>query len=68
MDLHMANNLYDSFVIYQTCVIKQFDDLVKEYNFVTVDANKSPGEIFEELKEHIKLLLYNRQPKAKRPK
>jgi len=68
MDLHMANNLYDSFIKYQSCVIKQFDELAEEYNFVTVDANNSPNEIFEELKEHIKLLLYNRQPKTKRPK
>jgi dTMP kinase len=68
MDLHMANNLYDSFIKYQSCVIEQFDKLAEEYNFVTVDANNSPEEIFEELKEHIKLLLYNRQPKTKRPK
>ncbi len=68
MDLHIADNLYDSFIKYQTCVIKEFDKLVEEYNFVTVDANQPPDRIFEELKTHIQLLLYNRQPKTKRPK
>ncbi len=68
MDLHIADNLYDSFIAYQLRVIKEFDKLAKEYNFVTVDANQSPDLIFEELKEHIQLLLYNRQPKTKRPK
>jgi dTMP kinase len=68
MDLHIADNLYDSFIAYQACVIKEFDKLAKEYNFVTVDANQTPDRIFEELKEHIQLLLYNRQPKTKRPK
>ena len=68
MDLHIADNLYDSFIKYQSCVNKEFDKLVEEYNFVTVDANQPPDRIFEELKEHIQLLLYNRQPKTKRPK
>ena len=68
MDLHIADNLYDSFIKYQACVNKEFDKLVEEYNFVTVDANQPPDRIFEELKEHIQLLLYNRQPKTKRPK
>ncbi len=68
MDLHLSNNLYDSFVKYQSCVIEEFDKLAQEYNFVTVDANQPPDRIFEDLKEHIKMLLYNRQPKTKRPK
>jgi len=68
MDLHLADNLYDSFIKYQADVIKEFDKLAEEYNFVTVDANQNPDSIFEALKGHIKQLLYNRQPRAKRPK
>lgn len=68
MDLHLADNLYDSFIKYQADVIKEFDKLAEEYNFVTVDANQAPETIFEDLKGHIKQLLYNRQPRAKRPK
>jgi dTMP kinase len=68
MDINLADNLYDSFVKYQTQVIDKFDNLAEEFNFVTVDADRSTDEIFEEVKEHILELLYNRQPKTKRPK
>ncbi|MGI6251766.1 MAG: dTMP kinase [Anaerolineaceae bacterium] len=67
MDLHLAENLYDSFVTYQTLMIKEFDELAREYNFVTIDAEQSQEEIFDLLKGTIKELLYNRLPKSKRP-
>jgi dTMP kinase len=38
MDMHLADNMYDSFVKYQTLVMKEFDELAVEYNFVTIDA------------------------------
>lgn len=67
MDIHQEDNLYDSFLKYQSLVIDKFDDLGKEYNFVTVDADRPVDEIFEDAKSHIQELLYNRQPKEKRP-
>lgn len=67
MDINLADNLYDSFVTYQAKLMKQFDALSQEYNFVEIDANRNPDEIFEDLKVHIMELLYNRQPKVKRP-
>ncbi len=67
MDINLADNLYDSFVNYQNLLTEKFDDLAEEYNFVTVDADRKSDEIFEDLKVHIRELLYNRQPKNKRP-
>ena len=67
MDLYLADNLYDSFVTYQGLLIKEFDELAREYNFVTVDADRTPNEIFETLKVPIVQLLYNRLTKAKKP-
>ena len=67
MDLHLADNFYDSFVIYQTAIIKELEELAKEYNFVTVDADRTPLEIFEDLKRPIRLLLHNRLMKSERP-
>lgn len=67
MDLHLADNLYDSFVCYQELMLKEFNELSKEYNFVGVDANRSPEEIFEDLKQSITELLYNRLSKSKKP-
>ena len=68
MDLHLADNMYDSFVTYQSLLSKEFDELAREYNFVPVDADLSPQEIFESLKGPIVSLLHNRLIKAKKPK
>jgi dTMP kinase len=57
MDVIKSDNLYDSFVEYQTRMIEQFDCLAKEFHFTTIDANHSIPEIFAELRHHIKPLL-----------
>ena len=67
MDLHFADNFYDSFVIYQTQVLKELEELAREYNFITIDADRTPSEIFEDLKRPIRLLLHNRLTKSERP-
>lgn len=67
MDLHLADNMYDSFVTYQSLLCKEFDELAREYNFVPVDADLAPNEIFESLKAPIQSLLHNRLIKAKKP-
>lgn len=67
MDLHLADNMYDSFVTYQSLLSKEFDELAREYNFVTIDADNNPTEIFESLKRPITALLQNRLIKAKKP-
>lgn len=66
-DIHLADNLYDSFIQYQTKLTNTFDNLAQEYNFITIDANQDSDVVFESLKEHIVEVLYNRQPKAKKP-
>lgn len=68
MDLHLADNLYDSFVQYQGLILEQFDLLAKEYNFMTIDADPTEDIIFEELKKPILELLYNRLTKGNKPK
>jgi dTMP kinase len=59
MDVHFADNLYDSFVKYQTQLIRQFDLMSKEFGFTVINANRSAQEVFEDLKEHTKILLNN---------
>lgn len=68
MDLHLADNLYDSFVQYQGLILEQFDLLAKEYNFMTIDADSTEDIIFEELKKPILELLHNRLTKGNKPK
>jgi len=62
MDIHLADNLYDSFVKYQTELIRFYDSLADEYNFVTVDAAHPVEEVFEELKEDIHQVLDEDHP------
>jgi dTMP kinase len=53
MDIRCADNLYDSFAVYQTRVIEEFDKLADEYGFVTIDANRSIQVVFDDLRSHI---------------
>jgi dTMP kinase len=59
MDIRCADNLYDSFVNYQTQLIQQFEKMTEEFGFITIDANRSVNEIFEDLKKYTKELLDN---------
>lgn len=57
MDIIKADNLYDSFVQYQNCMIDQFDLMAKEYKFNVINANKSVKEINHDIKEQIQKIL-----------
>jgi len=57
MDLHMGQDLFDSFANYQSTLIKEYDKLVREFDFETVEADKSVEEIHEKIKEKVKEVL-----------
>ena len=57
MDVIKGDNLYDSFIGYQTRMIDQLDQMANEYNFITIDANRSVNDIFFDLRHHINKLL-----------
>jgi dTMP kinase len=57
MDIRCADNLYDSFCVYQSKLIEQFDQMAQEYNFGTVDATRSVSVINDDLKKRIRALL-----------
>lgn len=57
MDLHMGQDLFDSFVRYQSFLINEYDKLAKEYGFEIIDARKSVDEIQEKIREKVKPLL-----------
>ncbi len=59
MDIRCADNLYDSFCVYQAKLIEQFDLMAKEFNFITVDATRTRNAIFKELCDLIEKLLLN---------
>ena len=53
MDHRFGDNMFDSFVKYQTRLIRALDGMAKKYDFVTIDATKPPDRILRELKRHI---------------
>jgi dTMP kinase len=53
MDLRFGRDMYDSFVRYQTRLIRVFDRLAKPYDFQVIDASRSADEVFEDIKQRI---------------
>ena len=62
MDLPMGEDLYDSFIHYQARVIKELDELSREYRFTTLDATRPVDEVSDLLAGHVarQLLLEHR--------
>jgi dTMP kinase len=53
MDLHLGDDMYDSFVEYQKRVLGEFDKMVEGYGFQVVDAAPPIEEVFDELKNRV---------------
>jgi dTMP kinase len=53
MDMRFGGDMYDSFVKYQSRVIRALDRMAKRYNFITIDATQTPDQIFRALQRSI---------------
>jgi len=53
LDNGFGRNMHDSFVRYQSRLIKVFDSLAEPYGFEVVDATRPPVEVFEALKDSV---------------
>ena len=53
MDYHFGNDMYESFVNYQTRLIRVLDRMSTRYGFIEIDASKPPEIIFRELQRRI---------------
>ena len=62
MDLHLGDDMYDSFVEYQNRIGGQFDKMVEDYGFKVIDASRSIDEVFADLKAQILELLNSAHP------
>lgn len=54
---YLNGDLYDCFVKHQTAVLSQFEELAREYGFITVDASCSIEATFQTLQEHLSQLI-----------
>lgn len=53
MDCHFGPDMYESFVNYQTRLIRALDRMSNRYGFTEIDATRNPEEIFLDLQKRI---------------
>jgi len=53
MDLHLGDDMYDSFVAYQNRMRGEFGKMVEDFGFRVIDASRSIDEVFADLKEQV---------------
>ena len=57
MDLHLGEDLYDSFIEYQTRMLKVFDRMSDEYGFHVTNASRSVRSVAAELRREVTKLI-----------
>ena len=57
MDLKLGDDMYESFLNYQTKVVGRLDQMSKEYGFIEVDATKEPQDLFLEIRNKVNEIL-----------
>ena len=62
MDLRFGSDMYESFVRYQTRLIKALDSMAERYEFTVIDANQPIDRIFRELQRGMSRLRLGRTP------
>jgi len=67
MDCHFGHDMYESFVKYQTQLIRALDHMSKRYGFTEIDATRTPECIFQDLQKRIAALNLQKVP-ARGPK
>jgi dTMP kinase len=67
MDLHLGDDMYESFVEYQNRMMAQFDKMVEDYGFRVIDASRPIEVIFAALKQETSAVLNNGRPAFAEP-
>src|SRR5258706_16387077 len=65
LDLHFGQDMYESFVRYQSRLIQVFDNMAEPYAFQTIDASQSADRVFVSLQRAISKVVEMETP-AKR--
>ena len=53
MDMRLGNDMHESFVKYQSRIIRALDKMAKRYGFQIIDASRHPDVIFRDLQSQI---------------
>jgi dTMP kinase len=62
MDLHLGDDMYESFVEYQNRIMAQFDKMVEDYGFTVIDASRPIDAVFADLKGQVYEMLSPARP------
>jgi dTMP kinase len=61
MDMHLGTDLYESARKYQWRLIRVYNRLAKQYDFISIDATLSPDEIQAKIRRRVQTLLEERR-------
>ena len=64
MDMHMGQDLFDSFVNYQSALVNEYNKLAKEFDFQAIDATKTVDEIQQDIREKVKPIIMEKGRKG----
>ncbi len=62
MDLHLGDDMYESFVEYQNRLMAQFEKMAEDYGFSVIDASRPIEVVFADLKAEMLDVLNNARP------
>lgn len=62
MDLHMGDDLFDSFKKYQSFLINEYDKMAEEFGFEVIDARGKVDEIQKSLREKVEKVVFPAKP------
>jgi dTMP kinase len=58
LDMNYGDDLYDSFLAYQTTLIEQMDQMADQYSFLTLDGRDEPNAIQRRLRKMVEDYLH----------
>lgn len=65
MDMRLGEDYYDSFIEYQTQLLREFDRIGGEYDFRVIDASRSIKKVASDLRRHVARLIDGKARSAK---
>ncbi len=65
MDMYLGEDFYDSFIEYQTRLLREFDLIGGEYGFRVIDASQSVRKVATELRRSVARVIDGKRPAAK---
>ena len=63
--MHLGEDFYDSFIEYQTRLLREFDRMTGEYGFQVIDASRPVRRVSADLRRAVKRIIDGKNVAAK---